>query len=75
MRSLLSTTCSYTAGLLGYDGPMDPREDGYGFELSVDGDGFSLVGPDGEVRLDPSEAKMIAEEILRQVGFAERRAA
>lgn len=56
-RELLNSKNSFDAGVLGYDGPVDPAEDGEGLIVSATPASFatipmvSLVGPDGVVEL------------------------
>lgn len=67
-RTLLDTTSSYDAGLLGYDAPCDPAEDGEGLKLTVEqhpqvGPIFKLVGPDGEIELYEGAARAVIDMI------------
>lgn len=74
-RTLATTDCPLTAQACGYDAPADPREDGFGFILTQDGDGFTLTGPDGEVTFDAAEAGYIARALNDALRFKARRAA
>lgn len=64
-RTLLNTAHAYDAGIMGYDRPCDPQEDGEGLILAREKDGwFVLIGPDGEISLPPLAAREVAREIL-----------
>lgn len=68
-RTLSSTTCPLVAGWCGYDAPSDPIEDGYGYTLTQDGDEFTLLGPDGEVKFSGAEAQQIVEALIDAMRF------
>lgn len=63
--TLIDTRHPYDAGLLGYDRAVDPSEDGEGLIVTRHADGWvSLIGPDGEVRLCPKEARELGKSLL-----------
>lgn len=64
-RTLLSTADRADAGFCGYSAPCDPHEDGEGFILTQEADGwFTLVGADGAVQLPPAAAVQVARAML-----------
>lgn len=65
-----STTCPLVAGRCGYDAPSDPIEDGYGYTLTQDGDEFTLLGPNGEVKFSGAEASCIVEALIDAMRFS-----
>lgn len=59
-RTLLDSAHAYDAGVMGFDGPCDPVEDGEGLIVRQTRDGwFVLNGPDGEINLSPAMAKQV----------------
>lgn len=77
--TLLDTREKFDAGLLGYDGPCDPREDSEGliithetgFPLSI-----TLLGPEGEINLSgTAEVREVANALLSALRAAEKVAA
>jgi transglutaminase-like putative cysteine protease len=55
--------------LLGYEGPADPQEDGQGLVVTRDAQGWvTLLGPDGEIRLDPREVAELRKALEQRVG-------
>lgn len=64
-RTLLNTADRADAGFCGYDRPVCPHEDGEGFILTQEADGwFTLTGPDGSVQLPPAAAVQVARAML-----------
>ena len=77
--TLLDTRERFDAGLLGYRGPCDPREDAEGLIVTLD-DGLplsiTLLGPEGEITLSgTAEVREVANALLSALRAAERKAA
>jgi hypothetical protein len=69
---LLDTTDRSDATACGYDGSCDPREDMDGLIVTRDADDWvTILAGDGEIKLPPQAAKVLAEMILGTV-FAGR---
>lgn len=70
-RELLDSREPYDAGLLGYDGPRDPRDDAEGLILSVErgcigAPWFYLQTSQGEsAPISHAAARIVAEDILK----------
>jgi hypothetical protein len=69
IRTLIDTNNTFDAGLLGLDGPRDPRTSSEGLivEFHTDDDTLTIITPDSSI--DITGAKTIYElsESLRQV--------
>jgi hypothetical protein len=68
-RDILSTANRFTAGRCGYERPMDPVEDGYGWTLSESGGEYTLRGPDGCVTLGAVEFSVLVEHMTGELRF------
>lgn len=63
-RTLLDSTYACDAGLMGFDGPCDPAEDGDGLIVTRLADGWvRLNGPDGEIMLSPTMARVLGRTL------------
>lgn len=72
---LLDTTDISDALLLGYERATDPRNEAEGVILTREGDWFTLLTGDGEVRLHKIEARQIALMILGRAAVSKLEAA
>ncbi len=79
MTNLLDTRKEFDAGVCGYDGPRDPRNDSEGLIVGANINGgityVTLIGPDGTVELGGApEIRAVIEALCVALRMKERSA-